>query len=238
MLKPPHLNGASRAEAPVSPLSALEISGAICARVVHDLSNLTSGIIGNAEYAQGAPPDSENLQKALRAISHSANAAGKLLGQCLPLQLRVSGEAAVIDADEMALRIIESAGLAPGWRAETTVRLTGQVRVQPRWLTAAVWQIACETEAPRGEVYISRGPAVFPIVWRGSKSDGDGPLELFHITLQYRAEQPLFSADGPVNPERFGLIAVHELVRRFRGQIHVRPKPPGRQEISILLPLL
>src|SRR5580692_2287321 len=127
--KNPAVNGAAKSEAPASPLSALEISGAICARVVHDLSNLTSGIIGNAEYAQGAGPHPENLQRALDAISHSANTAGKVLGQCLPLQRLVSGEAAVIDADDMARRISETATLAPGWHGGATARLTGQVRV-------------------------------------------------------------------------------------------------------------
>jgi hypothetical protein len=33
------------------------------------------------------------------------------------------------------------------------------------------------------------------------------------------------------------LVAAHELIRQFRGQIHARPKPPGRQEILILIPL-
>jgi hypothetical protein len=236
--KNPAVNGAAKSEAPASPLSALEISGAICARVVHDLSNLTSGIIGNAEYAQGAGPHPESLQKALHAISLSANAAGKLLGQCLPLQRLVSGEAMAIDADDMARRIAESAALAPGWHAGAVARLTGQIRVQPRWLAAAVWQIARETEAMRGEIQMACGPAVFPVVWRGARPDPSGSGELFQITLHYRAEQPLFAADGPVNPERFGLLAVSELIRRFRGQIHARPKPPGRQEVSILIPML
>ena len=225
-------------ESSVSPLSALEISGAICARVIHDLSNLTSGIIGNAEYAQGPTAAPENLQKALQAISVSANAAGKLLGQCLPLQLLVSNEAVAVDADEMARRIIESAGLAQGWRAEATAHLTGQVRVQPRWFAAAVWQLARETAAARGEIQISRGPAVFPIVWHGVRPSAERSMEFFQVTLHYRAEQPLFATNGPVSTDRFGLVAVHELIRRFRGQIHPRAKPPGRQEITILLPIV
>src|ERR1700677_4338352 len=137
MLKSPNLDAPARMEvaAPTAPLSALEISGAICARVIHDLSNLTSGIIGNAEYAQNAGANPENLAKALKAISLSANSAGKLLGQCLPLQRLVSAEAADIDTDDMARRIAESAALAPGWQAGATARLTGQIRVQPRWLT-------------------------------------------------------------------------------------------------------
>jgi hypothetical protein len=225
-------------EPPAPALSALEISGAICARVIHDLSNLTSGIIGNAEYAQNAGAQQENLQKALHAISLSSNAAGKLLGQCLPLQKLLSNEAMPIDADEMAHRISESTGLAPGWRAEATEHLTGQIRVQPRWLASTVWQIARETEAQRGEIKMMCGPAVFPVVWRGSKPDAARQVELFQITLHYRSEQVLFSPDGPMNPERFGLLAAHELVRRFRGQIHARPKPPGRQEVSILIPML
>jgi signal transduction histidine kinase len=216
----------------------LEISGAICARVIHDLSNLTSGIIGNAEYAQNAGANSENLQKAIHAISLSANSAGKLLGQCLPLQRLVSGEAFSCETADMAAQIAEASTLASGWSPKAPSRLTGQVRVQPRWLAATVWQIARETEATRGEVQFSCGPAVFPVVWRGSNPNPERPADLFQITLHYRSEQMLFSADGPLNPERFGLLAAHELIRRFRGQIHARPKPPGRQEISILIPLL
>jgi hypothetical protein len=178
------------------------------------------------------------LRKGLLAISLSANAIGKLLGQCLPLQRLVSGEASAIDADDMARRITESAAHAPGWHAGATARLTGQMRVQPRWLAAAVWQIVRETEATRGEIQIGCGPAIFPVVWRGVKHDAERPLELFQVTLHYRAEQMLVSGDGPVNPERFGLLAAHELIRLFRGQIHARPKPPGRQEISILIPML
>lgn len=235
--KPPQFNAPVRTDSTESPLSALEISGAICARVIHDLSNLTSGLIGNAEYAQASDTQPENLQKALRAISLSANNAGKILGQFLPLQKLLSGEAMPIDADEMARRIGESAGLAPGWRAEATAHLAGQIRVQPRWFAAALWQIARETGALRGEIQISCGPAVFPIVWRG-RPNGDGPLQLFQVTLHYRSEQALFSTDGPANAENFGLLAVHEIIRRFHGQIHARPKPPGRQEVSVLIPML
>jgi hypothetical protein len=237
MLKAPTLETPRQDEPAASPLSALEISGAICAKVVHDLSNLTSGIIGNAEYAQGSGPHPESLQRALEAISRAANSAGKILGQCLPLQRLVTGEAAITDAAEAGRRITESAVMAPGWRVEAIGPLTGQVRVQPRWLAAAVWQIVLETESPRGEIHLSCGPAVFPVVWRGIKRGADGPPDFFQIAYRYRSEQMLFSTDGPANPERFGLLAVHELIRRFRGQIHARPKPPGRQEISILIPM-
>jgi hypothetical protein len=237
-IKRPRPDATEQIESPVSPLSALEISGAICSRVIHDLSNLVSGVIGNAEYAQGPTVTPENLQKALQAISQSANTAGKLLGQCLPLQVLVSNEAAAIDTDDMARRISESAGLAPGWRAEATGHFTGQIRVQPRWFAAAVWQLAREAAVARGEIKISCGPAMFPVVWRGLRPGPERSMEFFQVTLHYRAEQMLSAADGPVSPDRFGLVAVHELIRRFRGQIHPRAKPPGRQEITILLPMV
>ena len=76
------------------------------------------------------------------------------------------------------------------------------------------------------------------MVWRGTNPNADRPLDLFQIRLHYRSDQMLFSKDGPVNPERFGLLAAHELIRRFKGQIHSCLKPPGRQEISVLIPLL
>jgi hypothetical protein len=236
-IKSAQLETPAQAESPVQPLSALEISGAICARVIHDLSNLTSGIIGNAEYAQSASSP-ENLQKALRAISVSANVAGKLLGQCLPLQLLVSNEAVTVDADDMARRIVESAALAPGWRASAATSVTGQILVEPRWFAAAIWQLASETCVNRGEIEITCGPAVFPVVWRGLKPGAKGAPALFQVTYRYRADAMLFPADGPVSPDRLGLVAVHEIVRRFRGQLSPRAKPPGRQEITVLLPLI
>ena len=232
------VNAAPQPVASIAPLSTLEISGAISAKVIHDLSNLISGIVGNAEFAENAGPDPMNLQKAIHAISVSANAAGKLLGQCIPLQRLVAGEAFPFDASEMAAFIAESAGLAPGWRTVVPANLRGQVRVQPRWLTATVWQIARESEVLGGDVEFSCGPAVFPVVWRGAQANVNRPLDLFQITLRYRSDSPLFGIDGPVNPERFGLLAASELVRRLKGQIQARPKPPGRQEISILLPLV
>jgi hypothetical protein len=223
---------------PATPLSPLEISGALCARVVHDLSNLLSGIIGNAEYAQRPDADPASLQKALQAISLSANSAGKLLGQCLPLQQFIVRSAFPYDTVEQAAAIAESAGLAPGWRVTVAPKLTGQVAVQPRWLTAAVWQIARESETSHGEIHFACGPAVFPVVWSGSSSNFNQPAQLFQITLSYRGDQPLFTPTSQIGSDRFGLLAAYELIRRFKGQIHCRPKPPGRQEISILLPLI
>lgn len=220
-----------------TPLSALEVTGAICSRVVHDLSNLLSGIVGNAEYAQNPEVTPAEMQKAVQAISVSANAAGKLLGQCLPLQLLVSREAFPFDTSELALIIAEAAGLAPGWRVAEPAPLTGQVRVQPRWLSAAVWQIAREAEANSGELEFACGPAVFPVVWHGPGASATRQPDLFQITLRYRSDHPLFTKDGPANPDRFGLLAAYELIRRFKGQIHSRLKPPGRQEISVLIPL-
>src|ERR1700728_3863221 len=129
------------------PLSSLEISGAICGRVIHDLSNLVSGIMGNAEYAQRADADPASLQKALQAISLSANNAGKLLGQCLPLQQLVRRDAFPYEAAEQAADLAEAASLSPGWRVNAPPKLSGQISVQSSWLTAAVWQIARETEA-------------------------------------------------------------------------------------------
>ncbi len=231
-------NPARESAVPAVPLSALEISGAISARVIHDLSNLISGIVGNAEYAQHAAADPASLQNALKAISISANSAGKLLGQCLPLQKMVANEAFPYESHEMAACISECAGLAPGWHAPVPATLRGEVRVQPRWLSAAVWQIARETEVHGGEVEFACGPAEFPVVWRGSTSKPDRPIDLFQVTLRYRSDNALFTSEGPVNPERFGLLAACELVRRMKGQLQARPKPPGRQEISLLFPLL
>ncbi len=220
-----------------TPLSALEVTGAICSRVIHELSNLLSGVVGNAEYAQNPEINPAEVQNAVRAISVSANAAGKLLGQCLPLQLLVSREAFPFDVSELALIIAEAAGLAPGWRVLEPAPLTGQIRVQPRWLSAAVWQIARETDANTGELEFARGPAVFPVVWHGPGANAPRQPDLFQITLRYRSDHSLFTKDGPANPDCFGLLAAYELIRRFKGQIHSRFKPPGRQEISILIPL-
>ncbi len=228
----------NKTDVPTASLSALEISGAISTRVIHDLSNLISGILGNAEYAQQSPTDAASLQKAIQAISVSANAAGKLLGQCLPLQRLLSGESFPIDVSIQAELIAESAGLAPGWRVTTPLELSGQIRVQPRWLGAAIWQIAREAEASRGEIEFACGPAVFPVVWRGANSNADRPPDLFQIRLHYRSDHMLFSPEGPVDSGKLGLLAAHELIRRFKGQIHSCLKPPGRQEISVLLPLL
>jgi hypothetical protein len=151
-------------EISIAPLSGLEMTGAICAKVIHDLSNLMSGIVGNAEFARNHEADPASVHKAIQAISVSANAAGKLLGQCLPLQLLVSNEAFPYDVSELALIIAEAAGLAPGWRVAEPAPLTGQVRVQPRWLTAALWQIAREADAQSGEIEFVCGPVVFPVV--------------------------------------------------------------------------
>jgi hypothetical protein len=222
----------------IAPLSGLEMTGAICARVIHDLSNLMSGIVGNAEFAQNPEADPANVQKAIQAIGVSANAAGKLLGQCLPLQLLVANEAFPYDVSELALIIAESAGLAPGWRVAEPAPLNGQVRVQPRWLAAALWQIAREADTRNGEIEFASGPAVFPVVWHGTGANTRRPLDLFQITLRYRSDFALFAKDGPANPDRFGLLAACELIRRFKGQIHPRSKNPGRQELSILIPLI
>lgn len=220
----------------VAPLSGLEMTGAICARVIHDLSNLMSGIVGNAEFAQNPEADPASVQKAIKAIGVSANAAGKLLGQCLPLQMLVANEAFPYDVSELALIIAESAGLAPGWRVAEPAPLTGQVRVQPRWLSAALWQIAREADTQSGEIEFACGPAVFPVVWHGTGAKS--PLNLFQIMLRYRSDHALLSKDGPANPDRYGLLAACELIRRFRGQVHARSKTPGRQELSILIPLI
>jgi hypothetical protein len=225
-------------ETPTAPLSALEISGAISARLVHDLSNLICGIIGNAEYAQNSAADADRIQKAIAAISLSANSAGKLLGQCLPLQRLISGEAFPFEAAEQAAMIAEAVGLAPGWRATVPVGLRGEILAQPRWLTAAVWQIASEAGASCGEIEFTCGPALFPVVWRGAKPGHDRPSDLFQILFSYRSDEMLFTQDGAVSSKQLGVLAAHELIRRFKGQIHPRDKPPGRQEISVLLPLL
>ena len=222
---------------PLRPLSSLEISGAICARVIHDLSNLVSGIMGNAEYAQSADANPASLQKALQAISLSANNAGKLLGQCLPIQQLIYREAFPYDAAEQAADIAEAAYLAPGWHVTAPPPVGGTINVQSRWLSAAVWQIARETQSSGGDVEFLCGPAVFPVVWSGPNSNIGQPVQLFQITLRYRGDEPLLPNGAPPSAERFALFAAHEIIRRFKGQIHSRPKPPARQEISILLPL-
>ncbi len=229
----------NKSDAPTTPLSSLEISGAVCARVIHDLSNLMSGIMGNAEYIQSAAPaDPATLRHAIEAITVSANSAGKLLGQCLPLTRILSVEGFPYETSELARRIAESVGLAPGWRVAEPPELPGQVRVQPRWMSAAIWQIAREADVTAGEIEFACGPAVFPVVWRGANPNSARPVNLFQTILRYRADEPLLPNDAPINPERFGLIAAHELIRRARGQIHSRPKPPGRQEITIMIPLV
>ncbi len=173
-----------------APLSSLEISGAICARVIHDLANLVSGILGNAEYAQRADANPAHLQKALQAITLSANSAGKLLGQCLPLQHFVSRAAFPYPTAELAADIAEAACLAPGWSVNAPPPLTGDVSVQPRWLSAAIWQLARETEVTSGEINFACGPAVFPVVWSGANPNVDHPIQLFQITLRLPFRPP------------------------------------------------
>ena len=219
------------------PLSELEIAGAVSAKVMHDLSNLISGIIGNAEYAVNATDDPASLAKVLEAINTSANTAGKLLGECLPLQRSISNAALVVDAAEMAERIAEGAGLTPCWRATPPTGLSGQVKVQPRWLAAAIWQLARETETSRGELEFATGPAVFPLAWQGANPNPGRELNLFQITLRYRATEELVSRETPLTPERPGLLAALELIRRCKGQIQFHPKPPGRHEIFVVIPL-
>jgi hypothetical protein len=228
----------NESEFATTPLSALEISGAVSARVIHELSNMISGIVGNAEYAGNLTQDNGSLQKAIQAISTSANSAGKLLGQCLPLQTLISGEAFPYDVSEQADRIAGATGLAPGWRAKVPSGLSGQIKVQPRWLAASILQIARETGVDRGEIEFACGPADFPLIWHGPNPNQGRPLHLFQITLCYRSEEMLVSKETPVTPERPALLAAFELIRRFKSQIQSRPKPPGRQEISILIPLL
>ncbi len=225
-------------EFPVLPLSALEISGAVSARIIHELSNLLSGIVGNAEYARVTTANPAGLQKAIQAISVSANTAGRLLGQCLPLQRSITCEAFPYEVSEQAYRIAEAAGLAPGWRAKVPPDLAGQVKVHPRWLAASIWQMARETQAPQGEIDFAAGPGVFPVMWNGPKPNPRMPLKVFRITLRYRAAEPLVSDESLLSPEQAGLLAAQELIRSFRGQIHFQPKPPGRQEICVLIPLL
>jgi hypothetical protein len=226
-------------ETSAAPFSALEISGAVSARVMHDLSNLLSGIIGNAEYAARAAGTGADLTKVINAISTSANSAGRLLGQCLPLQQALSRETFPVEISEQAAQIAETAAFAPGWRAvPPPAGLAGQIKVQPCWLTSLVWQMARETRALHGEVQFACGPAEFPIVWHGSNPHKDRALRLFQITLRYKSEEMLVSDTAPVTPERAALLAAFELIKRFKGQIQSHTKPPARQEISILLPLM
>jgi hypothetical protein len=222
-----------------APFSALEISGAVSARVLHDLSNLLSGIIGNAEYAARASANGTDLTKVINSISTSANSAGRLLGQCLPLQQALSRETFPVEVSEVAAQIAETAGFAPGWRAAApdADRLAGQIKVQPCWLTSLVWQIARETQASHGELVFACGPAEFPVVWHGANPDKERALRLFQMTLRYKADEPLVSDTAPVTPERAGLLAAFELMKRFKGEIQCHPKPPGRQEIVVLLPV-
>ena len=220
-----------------TPLSALEVAGAVSARVIHDLSNLISGIVGNAEYAARMSNDPAGLRKAIEAISTSANAAGKLLGQCLPLQHSIATAAFPFDVNEQAAMIAEGSGLMPSWRATLPPAMTGQIKVQPRWLAGAVWQIVRELQVPRGEIEFAVGQAVFPATWSSQIPNRGRPTQLFQILLRYRSEQILVSKETPVTPERPGLLAAFELIKRFKGQLQSRSKPPGRQEISILIPL-
>jgi hypothetical protein len=219
------------------PLTPLEISGAICAKVIHDLANMVGGIIGNAEYAADAAGESPQLKKAIQAITTSANSAGRLLGDCLPLQRSVSGAAFACGVNELAQRIAAANGYAPGWRVTISSELGGQVQAQGRWLVGAVWQVVRETRVQQGELEMVCGPAVFPVVWRGSSLAGPPPSLLFQIHLRYRAEETLITTEKPATADRPGLFAASELIRISKGQIQCRPNPPGRQEISILLPL-
>ena len=220
------------------PLSELEIAGAVSAKVMHDLSTLISGIVGNAEYAAKNTNDPAGLAKALEAINSSANAVAMLLGQCLPLQRSISNAALLIDAAEMAERIAEGAGLTPCWRATPPSGLSGQVKVQPRWLAAAIWQLTREVETSRGEFEFSTGPAVFPVSWQGANPNPGRELNLFQINLRYRADEELVTKESHVTPARPSLLAALELIRRCKGQIQFHAKPPGRQEIFVLIPMV
>ncbi len=113
--------------------------------------------------------------KAIAAISLSGQQRREIARQCLPLQRLISGEfrlpfrcGGTGGHDRRG-----DVGLAskPGWRVTIPVGLRGEILAQPRWLTAtaAVWQIAREAGTSGGEIEFTCGPALFPVVWRGSK---------------------------------------------------------------------
>src|SRR5258708_13577179 len=126
----------------------------------------------------------------------------------------------------MAARLAEASRLAPGGRVPDSPQLAGHVRVQPRWLASAVWKIAREAVAPGGEIDFACGPVVFPVVWRGPNPNSGRPLSLFQINFRYRSDETLFSEEGPASPDRYGLLAAHELIRRLKAQIPPPPNPP------------
>jgi len=214
------------------PPPTLELMGALCSLLVHELANQICIISGNATFAQLARGDREQVATAVDAIAKASERASQVLERCGDLRHQVATALARGDIEEVRAWLRSAVPRLRGWSLDTEGILSGALSVPSTWVGFAVQQTLQEIMATSGRIRVQKTEAAqtgieFPTV--------ETYLE---IRLTYAGGKHFSIKAARESYENFGLLASFELIRNAGGQIESQDAADGQMAVRILIPLL
>lgn len=229
-MKPNDQTGAS------ADLNNLEMLGLLASRIIHDLKNKLAVISGHAQFAEIAKQNPKAMADAMAIIKRVSEEAGKhvealaKLRKALPTE---RGECELAEVQTLLERLLQA---KPGWRMAPPQNLAGaRVAIQPRWLKYVLEGFLLCCRAATGEVRLDQAYGYVPLGGADvAPPNPEHPCLRVRISCQ-NCNSPAATEDPAA---QFRSLAVSELLRRVEGGLIQQASPDGREEITILIPLV
>lgn len=218
-------------------LTNLELLGLLASRIIHDMKNKLAVISGHAQFAEMAKQNPKIAADGMAIIKRVSEDAGKHIEALAKLRRSLPAEHHVCDAGEAVKLLEELLAQKPGWQLRNPPpEPASPALVQSRWLKFLLQHFLSTCQAPTGEVIVDQALGEVPI--EGAEV---APLfpekQCLRIRFHFRGNPnttPI--TDDPVR--QFRTLAVFELIRKLEGGLVLHASPDGREEITLLIPLL
>lgn len=227
-------------------ITELEKSGVLTSRMLHELANCLSVLAGNVRLAEPGKGDPNKLASALVSVKWASDAMGEIVERYGGFRRQLQNSAAPCALAELiACTRSEVAALAgkfatPGWNWSVTppANMEAQLRLEPRWIGAAVREIVQLSRSQTGELLFYRSGTSFDSRGLRFNRGLSSSREQLHLLIRWQHPTPTISDTDLHKPPTINLAVAIGILRWVLGQVNSAFLPPEENRFWITLPLV
>ena len=222
-------------------LSELEKSGVIMSRMLHELTNHLSILIGGMQLVDSCKDDPALAAVSMDAIREAGRTIGEIVERYACFHRQIPNEAGVYKVEEIVQEIqegIRAIGLdAPSqWTIIPPADLAAMAQVESRWVRYAVLEIIRHSQSPSGTISIYTPGMTFD--GRGLRQHAIlSAAQSFQIAVTWPSDKPAFQDSDLFKPSDLSVATLIGIIRWARGNASYAHVPPTESRFWLSLPL-
>lgn len=223
-------------------LSELEKSGVIMSRMLHELTNHLSVLVGGLQLIDSCKDDPELAAASMEAVRDAGKTIGEIVERYASFHRQVPYEAGAIQISEIVQEV--QSGLSEfnqsegsDWNVVPPTALSLEAQIQARWVRYAVLEVVRQSHSKAGQVLFYSPGMAFD--GRGLRQPVILPTTrtFLHIEVNWVSEKPVFQEIDLFKPTDLSIATLIGIVRWARGQVSYAHLAPNQSRFWISLPL-